>query len=218
MRTLDQPGPLEQLKSSTRPGRTSVKQLYTGKTLLQLFMVCVFPMHLWTLLMAFRDFGWVALRTDTWDALGLVAYALFVALLESTVVFLVTLLLGLLVPWNWPAEKRAALLGALVLLLSLWSVLAKLYSLYGLPIPAGVLLFLAQAGHPLRYVWGFVFLLVMASVLLPSLWIMRSARLQEGLSSVYDRLVTLSSLYLFLDLLALVIILIRNLHISRGAA
>jgi hypothetical protein len=47
---------------------------------------------------------------------------------------------------------------------------------------------------------------------------MHSARLQEGLSSVYDRLVTLSSLYLFLDLLALVIILIRNLHISRGAA
>lgn len=217
MRTLDQPAPLEQLKSPTHSGRAPVKRLYTGKTLLQLFMVCAFPLHLWTLLMAFRDFGWVALRTDAWDALGLVAYALVIALLESAAVFFVTVLLGLLVPWSWPAEKRAALLGMLVLLISAWSVLAKLYSLYGLPIPASLQQFLVQAGHPLRYVWGFVFLLVAASILLPTIWIVRSARLQEGLLSVYERLVTLSSLYLFLDFLGLVVIATRNFLLMRGA-
>jgi hypothetical protein len=166
--------------------------------------------------MAFRDFGWVALRTTAWDALGLVAYSLAVALMETVLVFAVLLLLGLLIPWSWPAGKRATLLGTLFLLLASWAIFSKLFGLYGSPIPEGVLQALRLGGHPLRMAWGVVFPLVAASIALPVIMFVRSRRFQESLPGVFDRLVVLSSFYIFLDFLGLLIILVRNFHAGRG--
>ncbi len=211
MRTIEQPAPLERPKPSTLPERLAVHSLYTSKTLLQLFMVCAFPLHLWALLMAFRDFGWVALRTTAWDALGLVSYALLVALLESLAVFGVTLLAGLLLPWNWSPEKRFALLGMLFLVLAGWSILGKLMGMYGYPIPEGALRFLQGSGHPLRWVWGMILPLVVISILLPAAAFIRSRRFQASLPGLLDRLVLLSSLYVGLDVIGIVIIVLRNI-------
>lgn len=210
MQMLDQPAPREQTKTSTRPGRPASHTLYTPKTLLQLFMVCAFPLHLWTLLMAFRDFSWVALRTSAWDAIGLVSYALAVALLESLAVFGMLLLLGLLIPWRWPPEKRFAFLGMLFLLLAGWSILGKLMGMYGYPIPVGAQRSLQASGHPLRLVWSFVLPLVVISILLPAAAFLCSKRLQVSLPNVLDRLVLLSFFYVGLDLIGIVIIVLRN--------
>ena len=166
--------------------------------------------------MAFRDFGWVALRTDVWDAVGLVSYALLIALIESLLVFLLTALLGLLLPWNWLPEKRTALTGTLFLVLAAWSILSKAFTLFGSPIPAGVLVSLHAADHPLRLVWGFVFILVLLSAVLPALWIARSPRAQAGMLGFFESLMTLSSFYLLLDFLGLVMIAVRNISARAG--
>lgn len=196
------------MQTRERAGQTASNHpLYTRKTLFQLFMVGAFPLHLWTLLMAFRDFGWVALRTVTWDGVGLVAYALAIALLESLFVFVVMLALGLLVPWSWTPERRAALLGTLYLLLAAWSVIGKLYGLYGSPVPA----WLMGSAHPLRLMWAFIVPAVTLSILLPALALLRSERPNKSLLEVFDRLALLSALYIILDVLGFVVILLRNI-------
>ncbi len=190
----------------------SLNRLYTPEVLLKLFMVCAFPLHIWSLLMAFRDFGWVALRTYTWDAFGLVSYAMVFALLESIGVFLLVMLAGLLIPSRWELDRKIAMLGTLFLVAASWSILSKIYTAFDSPIPVWLSNFMIADGHPLRILWGIAAALVLVSAVGPALLILKRESVTKGIVSVFERLVVLSSFYVFLDLIGIVIIVIRNLH------
>lgn len=192
--------------------RISLNRLYTPEVLLKLFMICAFPLHIWSLLMAFRDFGWVALRTYTWDAIGLVSYAMAFALVETIGVFLLVLLVGFLVPFRWDLDKRLAMLGAQFLVLASWSILSKIYTALDSPLPAWLLNFMIADGHPLRILWGIAGALVILSAVVPALLILKRESATQAVNIVFEKLVVLSSFYVFLDLIAIVIIVIRNLH------
>jgi hypothetical protein len=179
-------------------------------------MVCAFPVHLWFLLMVFMDFGWVGLRTNIWDAIGLVSYSLFLALIETVFVFLAAVLAGRLLPAGWESQRRLSLLGLLVLVLSAWSIAAKAFGFFGIRVPAGLLDVLASVEHPLRLLWGFVLMMVLLSVVLPVFWMLRKPQASQAVMSFFDRLVLLSSLYIFLDFAGLAVILIRNLSARAG--
>src|SRR3972149_6026554 len=47
---------------------------YSKKGLWTLFLMCAFPLHVWAFILSFMDFSWVAERTNTWDALGVISY------------------------------------------------------------------------------------------------------------------------------------------------
>jgi hypothetical protein len=173
--------------------------------------VCAFPLHVWTIILAFRDFSWVAERTQAWDAIGVLAYALVFAFVESLVVFLVAVLLGFLLPRQWVEGKRIALLSVLVLVTSFWAMLGQLYFLWNLSIPAGAIQFLAHNAHPLRVLYGGLLILVAPTVLVPTYLVLRSEGATRFILGVVDRLSLLASLYLLLDAASLVLVVIRNL-------
>ena len=125
----------------------SESRRHSRQGLWTLFLVCAFPFHLWTIILAFRDFSWVAERTNAWDAIGVAAYGMLFALFEGLVVFLVAVLLGFLVPRIWN-EKRIALLSVLVLITALWAMMGQLYFLWNIPFPEGLIRFLAGSDHP----------------------------------------------------------------------
>lgn len=79
--------------------------------------MCAFPLHLWTLILSFRDFSWVTERTNAWDAVGVVSYGLLFAFVESLIIFCIMALLGFLVSSKWDEPRRIALLSTLILLL-----------------------------------------------------------------------------------------------------
>lgn len=187
--------------------------LYTRKTLFQLFMVCTFPIHVWAIIMAFRDFSWVAERTTTWDAIGLFSYAVVFALVESLGMFLVVCSVGVFTPGWWGAEKRASLLGFLYLMLGLWAILGQLFSLNGYPVPHWVVALMVYTGRPFLTLWGGVFLLVAASTAIPVFFLARLDGVQKGAVEFFDRISMLSSLYLFLDAVGVVVIVIRNVSV-----
>ena len=162
--------------------------------------------------MAFRDFGWVALRTNNWDAIGLVSYSLAFALLETTAVFLLVLLISLLVPLRWDRDKRLAMLGTQFLVVASWSILSKIYTAFDSPVPVWLSSFMIRDGHPLRILWEIAGVLVVVSAVAPALMILKRESVTRTVNSVFDRLVVLSSFYVFLDLIGIVIIVIRNLH------
>jgi len=129
--------------------------------------------------MGFRDFSWVALRTNVWDALGLLSYSLAFALVETTGIFLFLMVCGLLIPNRIEAEKRLALIGTAFLVVAMWSIGGQVYSWMRYALPVWLFDFLSRTHHPFRFLWGIVFSLVTVSVSVPLVLITRQEKFKR---------------------------------------
>ncbi len=199
------------LESGRRPGIWCwITGHYTRQGLWSLFLMCVFPLHAWALVLAFRDVDWVTQRTTAWDGVGVVAYGLLFTLLETVAVFIVMLLLGYLVPTFWDAGRRLSLLSLLVLLLSVWAILEQLFFLVGVSLPGWFIRLVIASGHPLRTLYAVAIALVVLTIALPAWLLLRSARMHAGMLALIDRLSILSVFYLLLDVIGIVIVIVRN--------
>jgi hypothetical protein len=184
---------------------------YSRAGLWTLFLLCALPLHVWTLILALRDLSWVAARTDSWDALGVLSYGLVFAFIESLLLCLAVALLGLLVSTRWPESRRVALLGLLTLVAGAWAAGVQAYFVWNLQAPASFLEFAARSAHPLRILYALGLGLAIPSVLLPAWAVLRSDRFLAALQAAVERLAVLIGFYLFLDALGFLIIIIRNI-------
>ncbi|MBN2045200.1 MAG: hypothetical protein JW757_09290 [Anaerolineales bacterium] len=188
---------------------TDTKQKFTRADWFKLFLICAFPLHLWTLLMLFRDVNWVAERTTMWDAIGFSGYALFYTLLESILLTGFIVLLSLLLPQGWNKTLRMLVLSLTAFVLSGWSILEQLILIvfYGRLRKFGI----ANPWLANDWVWGSLFVALIAlSMAVPILLLRKNTKLQDNLNAFLNRLTTLSGLYLFLDAAGIVVIIIRN--------
>lgn len=188
-----------------------MKAYYTRQGLWTLFLVCAFPLHIWTIVFSLLDMSWVAERTNFWDAVGVIAYGLVFAFLESVVIWLVACLLGLLVSRRWQVGQRVTALGTLTLTTSFWGMAGSLYFLLNASLPPSLLTALAQSGHPLKLLYAIALVLVAPSIALPLFLILRFERFYLLASGLLDRLALLTTVYLALDAAGLVIVLLRNI-------
>jgi hypothetical protein len=186
-------------------------QRYSKQGLWSLFLTCAFPFHFWTLILAFRDISWVTERTNSWDAIGVISYGMLFALVESILLFLVVTLLGLITPKRWSVNKRIALLSLLFLITALWAMIAQLLFLWNINFPISILRFIAHTAHPLRVLYASSFVIVLPTVLLPAYSFLRSDKLLLFIQDLTDRFSTLTMLYLFFDLIGLVLVILRNI-------
>jgi hypothetical protein len=172
--------------------------------------MCALPLHIWTLILAFRDFDWVTERTNSWDAVGVAAYGLLYALIESAVIFITAALLGLLVSARWGEKRRVALTSALIVIASLWSMFNQMYFLNEMHPPAWLFGLSATTGRPLVTLYALALAASSISVIVPTWFILKSDRALGLVSEGIERLSTLMLLYLFFDAAALVVVIIRN--------
>lgn len=176
-----------------------------------MFLTTALPLHIWTLFLSLRDFDWVTARTNSWDAVGVVSYGLLFTFFESLIVFTVTALLGFMVSSQWDEKKRIALMGALVVILSSWSILNQVYFLRAME-PAGqVIAFYVVIGRPLAALYMTALMVVGASFAIPAYAILRFNKVEKAVLEGMDRVSILMILYLAFDAAALVIVIIRNL-------
>jgi len=183
---------------------------YSKQGLWFLFLICAFPFHVWTIILAFRDFSWVTERTNSWDAIGVVSYGLIFALVESLVVFLVAILLGFFISKKWSEDRRVALVGILIFVASLWAMVNYLYFMLNLSIPGETILFMAGLAHPLRFLYAVSLALVVPTVVLPAYFVLRSDKFFRSLKGFFERLSLLTIFYLFFDFVGLIIVIVRN--------
>lgn len=188
----------------------SIVGRYSRQGLWSLFLVCIFPFHFWTLALAIRDMSWAMERTNLWDAIGLASYGLIFALTESVIIFCIVIFIGFIIPQHWSVDKRIALLCLLFLLTSAWAMIAQLFFLLNVSLPIFVLKALSHSAHPLRMLYAGALATVVSSILLPVILYMRSGRAISFMKNVIERLAFLSIVYLFFDLVGLIIILARN--------
>lgn len=187
------------------------KNFYSRQGLWTLFLMTALPLHIWTFILAFRDFEWISARTNSWDAVGVVAYGLIIALIESAILFLGMTLLGLFVSGKWEERRRIALMSAVVILLSLWSIFNQSYFLAGMSTPAWLANFVIATGRPLVALYAMALFFTSLSFVLPAYLILSSDKALGFMTELMDRLSLLMMLYLFFDVAALVIVVIRNI-------
>ncbi len=172
--------------------------------------MCAFPLHAWTLILAFRDISWLTDRTNAWDAVGVTAYGLVFAFIESLLFFVLTALLGYLVSGRWDADRRVALMTVLALTVSMWAMLEQLFFLIGTGFPGWFMRLIWVGNHPARVFIALLVGVVGLSVLLPVAAVLRSERAYRAARGLIDRLSILTMFYLVLDLIGLVIVIVRN--------
>jgi hypothetical protein len=189
-----------------------IEQKYSRQGLASLFLTCAFPLHFWTLILVFRDISWLTERTNVWDAIGVASYGMIFALIESGLIFLVVALLGFIIPKQWHSDRRIAFLGLLILITSLWAMISQLLFLWNVSLPLPAIQFLRNSDHPLRILYAGSLLIVSATILLPVYLFIRSKKAVSFMQSLMERLSLLTMLYLFFDLVGLVIVVIRNIH------
>lgn len=189
----------------------NLTKYYSKQGLWSLFLICAFPLHIWTLFMGFRDFDWVTARTNSWDAVGVVSYGLFFTFFESLFVFAIAIILGFLISRTWDEKKRIAVIGTLIIILSIWSVANQTYFLQVMSPSEKIIEFYINTGRPLVALYTTALVLVSVSVVFPTFTILRSSKAEKVILEGFDRLSMLMVLYLFLDIVALIIILIRNI-------
>ena len=179
---------------------------------LKLFLISIWPQHTWTIYMVFRDLGWVAQRTTAGDAFGLLSYALIFALGEGAILFILILLIDLTLLRKWPPDKRLSILTIALFDLSLWAIIPQLFSLADIHLPNDLESLIIASGHPLWVLYGFSLGSTALSIGLPIYWIFKRPETVGWINLFVDRLVVLSSLYLFLDMIGIINVIIRNLN------
>jgi hypothetical protein len=184
---------------------------FSKQKLWTLFLMAAFPTHVWTIILVLQDYSWVTERTNSWDAIGVGAYGLLVAFAESVFVFVVALVLSLLISRKWDQDRRLALLFVTIFVVAIWAIINQLYFLFGATLPGGMMRFLIDSAHPLRILYGTSFAIASISVVLPYAAVLQSDEVVKGIETVMERLSILTVLYLFLDVVGLIIVVIRNL-------
>ena len=166
-------------------------------------------------MIAFGDVQTVVDRTNVFDAVAFVAYVLLFALAETVLVFVIALIADFFLPKRWSRNQHFITIGLLSFTVAFWTMLWQLnywtFSLRGLLYN---FVFIENANHPLR--WGgtilFIILgLVLVSVVAPILLVARSPKFVSKVTNVFNRLITLATFYIVLDVLGVLIIIYRNL-------
>lgn len=186
-------------------------RFYSRQGLWSLFLMSALPLHIWTFVLTFNDFSWVTERTDSWDAVGVMAYGLIFALVESLVIFFAFAILGLLISKKWGEKRRIALLSILVTIVSLWAIAGHIYFFRESSMPPQVIAFFVGFDHPLRVLYSVTLLIVVPTILIPTYFVLASDKFFRFVEESVERLSTLMILYLVVDIAAGVILLIRNI-------
>jgi hypothetical protein len=137
---------------------------------------------------------------------------LIFAFVESVMIFLGLVLIGFVIPWQWPSDRRITFLALLILLLSLWGIIGQLLFLWNVSLPPQAIQFLRSSSHPLRILYAACLLVVVPTILLPIYLFVRSKRSVAFMQDLMERFSLLTMLYLVFDAVSLVIVIIRNIN------
>jgi len=186
-----------------------IDKRFGGKGLWSLFLLCAFPIHLWSIIVVLNNVSVINQR-DLWFFLGYASYSLVFAFFESIFVFICVILLSFLIPKLWQGEMLFSLFGVLVFVVVSWAIIDQTI--------------LAMSNHPITKFFNLLssvnpwlsifigFIIVLSSVVVPIYFLVRSAKLLIIVLNIFERIVVLSIIYAVLDFAGLIVIIVRNLQ------
>lgn len=176
-----------------------------------LFVITAFPIHLWAYIQLFQDISWMKDRVNELGLIAAISYALSFALIESIFLFLIIVPISFLTPKSWTIKKRVVFCGILITFASLWAMAAQFYlhptALWETPI-FGLILNLLRRTY-LRYV--FVLIITVISFGIPAYIIYKMDKAVNLIWDFFDRISILMSIYVFVDVVAIIFVTWRNI-------
>jgi hypothetical protein len=160
-----------------------------------LFLIGAFPIHIWAIVNLLHNIPALVLRLSAAELMGVIAYTLVFALFESVLLLIVLIIVSLLLPTAYFKDKIVVRGFILVFLTSLWVI----------PV---LLEWFVLTDHQQGYLLWTVF--YFSILILLHLWLQKHADLETKISTFAERLAILSSIYVCLDALGVVIVVIRN--------
>lgn len=178
------------------------------------FLVVCMPVHFWAIFMALQDLEWMVGRSYFWEFIGYLAYILLIALLESAFLSAIFLLAGLLLPKAWREGANLAVLSAWALAVLLAGIANQYYFFLDVHNKSANPYIVRGLDYVYYYdtlVFVVLMLLILLAAALPPLLFPSTSRLRGIMLDLIERIGLLSSIFLFLDAVGLLIILYRNL-------
>jgi hypothetical protein len=161
------------------------------------FGAVAFPIHVWAIINLLNVFPAWLLRMSIGELAGGIGYTLTDALLESAILWGVLVLLGLLLPKKWLAERFVAFSSLLAWLLALWAAVVQF-----------------QFGTILQFEsWQLALgMLVVVLTFVGGFWAVRHfTRLEDRIRRLVQGLAVVTYVYIVFDVLGLVAVILRNL-------
>ena len=177
----------------------------------QIFLATAFPLHIWAIILFLNDISWVAERTNVWDAIGVAGYGIVFSGLESLLIWLIVVVIGLVFLRKWAKNKRGALLCSLIFAIMSGAIIGQ--TLFFVKPLSSIKIggFLTSRQNPRLLINGVLGLMIGSGTLVLAYFAVYSEKFQSGLFKILDRLSPLMGFYLFLDLLGVIIVIIRNI-------
>lgn len=98
-------------------------RLPSKKEALLVFSACIFPIHIWITIVFLYNFPSLLLKANTWQIIGVLAYALVFALIESLLLFGFLVLLAGVLPRSFFRERFVYLGTLLALVIAVFALL-----------------------------------------------------------------------------------------------
>jgi len=191
----------------------TTSRLQNGEAL-KLFLVVCTPVHFWAIFMALQDLEWIVGRTMFWDFIGYTAYVLLIALFESLLLTTAFLILALLLPTAWKEKINLAVLSAWAIAVLVAGILYQYYYFLDINKKTSnpyLLRFFDYVDYYDIWVLTAVMLTILSSAFLPVILFPRFPKLTSLMLDLVDRLSLLSTIFLMLDAIGLLLVIYRNL-------
>lgn len=179
------------------------KRFPKRQEIVTLFLVCVFPTHVWSLIAFLREIPSYVMRLDIGEIAGVFAYTQSFILFETFLILLCVIALACLLPRQLILDRFVSQGAILVLVTSFWVIPVHYQERIVSKLSLNVTNYLI-----------FIFILAltyMVSMFGLSIILRRYPRFESGFQSFVDRLVVLSAIYGLLDLASLFIVIYRNI-------
>jgi hypothetical protein len=180
----------------------------------KLFLVVCAPVHFWAIFMGLQDLEWIVGRSYFWEFVGYLGYILIIAFIESALLTAVLILFGLLLPAQWREGKNLAVLSLWALAVLLAGIANQYYFFLDINPKSSspyLLRLLDYVHYYNRPVFGLIVLAALLAAALPPVLAAGYDNFTRKVLGLVERFTVLSSLFLFLDALGLLVVIYRNL-------
>ncbi len=175
------------------------------QSIYNLFIAVVFPVHIWAIIIVLQQVPTYILYLKASETIGTIAYTMAFILLECISITFVFILIGALLPQKLLKQQivaQAALLVPLALCIA-----------YFIHVLDSISFVMFQTYIPNRF-WFGIWIVGFIPLLIVSYLIRKYQRLPELLMKYVDRVTIVSLIYIFGDLLAVLVIIWRNVFVS----
>ena len=175
------------------------------QSIYNLFIAVVFPVHIWAIIIVLQQVPTYILYLKASETIGTIAYTMAFILLECISITFVFILIGALLPQKLLKQQivaQAALLVPLALCIA-----------YFIHVLDSISFVMFQNYIPNRF-WFGIWIVGFIPLLIVSYLIRKYQRLPELLMKYVDRVTIVSLIYIFGDLLAVLVIIWRNVFVS----